>query len=58
MPNLKLKIKKIDINDSKLTERPKNLSMQSKKQKRNTFKISNIEDIIQKLIKILNMIKT
>ena len=54
-PNLKLKIKKISINDLKFPEkRPKNLSLQSNKlNKLLNFKISNIEDIIQKLIKNL-----
>ena len=54
-PNLKLKIKKISIDDLKFPEkRPKNLSLQSNKlDKLLNFKIRNIEDIIQKLIKNL-----
>ena len=54
-PNLKLKIKKISINNFKFPEkRPKNLSLKSNKlEKLLNFKISNIEDIIQKLIKNL-----
>ena len=54
-PDLKLKIKKISINDLKFLEkRPKNLSLKSfKLNKLINFKINNIEDIIYKLIKNL-----
>ena len=54
-PNLKLEIKKININDLKFPEkRPKNISLKSfKLNKLINFKINNIEDIIQGLIKNL-----